>query len=109
LADRPNAIAGTPFTPGEINPQSETNKAAYVMLRFGSEFDSGARLSGNIGLRYTTTDRVSSGYQEFLLPSSIPTDETCRDSINSALGGGGGSVNAYCALTPQERANYAAF
>ena len=108
LYDRPNAIEGTPFTRGEINPQREKNKAAYFMLRFGKDYDNGTAVSGNVGLRYTHTNRVSSGYQEFQLPTSIPTDATCRDSINNALGGAG-TVNAYCALTPGERADYVAF
>jgi TonB-dependent receptor len=108
LYDRPNAIAGLPFTPGEINPQVERNKAAYIMLRFGSEFAGGAKLSGNVGLRYTKTDRTSGGYQEFLLPTSIPNDTTCRDSINNALLGTG-AVNAYCALSATQRTQYAAF
>ncbi len=82
LYDRPNAIAGTPFTRGEINPQREKNKAAYAMLRFGKDCDNGTAVSGNVGIRYTHTNRVSSGYQEFQLPTSVPTDETCRDSIN---------------------------
>lgn len=102
LADRPNAIPGTPFTNGEINPQSETNKAAYVMLRFGQDFDSGAALTGNIGLRYTTTKRLSSGHIEFPPATNLPADSDCMDSINNALTGAGGSVNTMCALSPEQ-------
>src|SRR5690606_21736074 len=87
LANRPNAIAGTPFTPGEINPQREKNKAAYFMLRFGKEYENGHIVSGNIGLRYTNTNRISSGFQEFQLPTSIPNAADCMESINNALGG----------------------
>jgi TonB-dependent receptor len=109
LADRPNAINGGPFSAGEINPQSEKNKAAYVMLRFGKDFDGGASLSGNVGLRYTTTNRNSQGYQEFLPPSgAIPDDTSCRNSINNALGGTG-SVTPFCALTPSERTAFLGF
>lgn len=109
LANRANAVGGTPFSAGEVNPQSETNKAAYVMLRFGSDFSGGSSLSGNIGLRYTTTDRSSQGYQEFLPPASaIPDDASCRDSINNALGGSG-AVSTFCALSTAERASFLAF
>ncbi len=109
LADRPNAIAGTPFTPGEINPQQEKNKSAYFMVRFGRDFTNGQKVSGNFGLRYASTSRTSSGFQEFQLPTSIPNDASCRESINEALSGEGGAVNAYCALTAGERASYLAF
>ena len=65
LRDRPGVIAGTPFLPSEINPVNETNHAVYAMARFGRDFDNGWRLSGNIGLRYTMTDRDASGFQVF--------------------------------------------
>lgn len=65
LAQRPGVVAGTPFLPGEINPVSETNNAAYAMLRFSNEFSNGWRLSGNVGVRYTHTERVSDGNQVF--------------------------------------------
>jgi len=60
------AGAGTSyFLPQEINPVHERNKAAYVMVRFGRDFSGGGRLSGNIGLRYTSTTRSASGFQSF--------------------------------------------
>jgi len=102
LADRPNAIAGTPFTPGEVNPQQEINKAAYLMLRFGNEFGNGMKLSGNVGVRYTTTNRKSEGFVEFPFPTDLPTAATCQESINNVLSGAGASVNALCALTPTQ-------
>lgn len=106
LADRPGVIQGTLYTPGEINPQSETNKAVYAMVRFNQDFENGNNLSGNFGVRYTKTDRVSGGFQEFLLPTAIPSTTDCRDSINNALtGAGGATVNPFCALTPTERTN----
>jgi TonB-dependent receptor len=79
------------------------------MLRFGKDFDSGLALSGNAGVRYTTTDRISSGFQEFMLPSSVPDAATCRDAINNAMTGEGGTIPAFCALSPTERADYLAF
>ncbi len=61
LAARNGVVAGTPFLPGEINAAKERNNAAYVMAIFGKDFDGGKSLSGNIGLRYTKTDRTSIG------------------------------------------------
>ena len=109
LFDRPNAIQGTPFSRGEINPQQEQNKAAYIVLRFGQEFDSGVNLSGNIGVRYTTTDRTSSGFQEFAVAGAQPTAVTCRDAINNVVAGGSTTIPNYCALTPAEQTAFVGF
>jgi TonB-dependent receptor len=80
LANRLGVIAGTPFLPGEINPIRETNNAGYVMARFGREFSNGWNLSGNIGLRYSRTDRRSDGFVAFPTPSSpFPTEQSCAD------------------------------
>ncbi|WP_264943366.1 TonB-dependent receptor [Sphingomonas canadensis] len=76
LANRPGVVAGTPFLPGEINPIREKNWAGYAMARIDSEFSNGWRLTGNVGVRYTTTDRTSSGTQSFLL-GNFPTDTDC--------------------------------
>ena len=65
LAGRQGLVEGTPFLPGEINPISETNRAAYAMLRFGNQLGNGWRVSGNVGMRYTRTRRVASGFQVF--------------------------------------------
>lgn len=102
LADRPNALPGQPFTPGEINPQREQNKAAYMMLRFGNEFGNGMKLSGNVGVRYTTTNRKSEGFIEFPFPTNLPTTATCLESINNVVSGAGATVDALCALTPTQ-------
>lgn len=65
-AQRCNTVEGSPFLPGEINPIEETNNAAYVMVRFGNEIgNSGIRISGNFGVRYTRTERISTGSQVF--------------------------------------------
>jgi TonB-dependent receptor len=78
LADRPGVVPGTPFLPGEINEQEETNRAAYIMLRFGQEFDSGVILSGNAGVRYTRTRRTSPGFLQVVNnPGAIPTEAVC--------------------------------
>ncbi len=78
LAERPGVVAGTPFLPGEINPVKETNNAAYFMLEFGNELDNGWSLSGNVGLRYSRTEREASGVQTFNF-ADLSTEEECAD------------------------------
>jgi TonB-dependent receptor len=106
LATRPNAIAGTPYTPGEVNSVSEENIAAYVMARFGKEFDSGAKLSGNFGLRFTTTTRDSLGVREFA-SSGRPNTANCAAQLATAqlaaqTAGVPQEISALCALTPAQ-------
>ena len=80
LAQRCGVVAGTPFLPGEINPIRETNKAAYLMARFDSEFGNGLRLSGNVGVRYTKTDRTAGGFMAFPQPGSpFPSETDCAN------------------------------
>lgn len=76
LAARPDATPGTPFTLGEVNPVIETNNAAYFMLEFDKSFANGWALSGNVGVRYTKTNRDASGYQSFAF-NSYPTEADC--------------------------------
>ncbi len=61
LASRQGAIAGTPFLGQDIQPLSQAEGAGYIMARFGSDDFAGHRISGNIGLRYSTTDIESAG------------------------------------------------
>jgi TonB-dependent receptor len=63
LAGRARVLPGTPFLPEDIQPVSEVNKSAYVMLSFGSTdpIFGGVTLDGNIGVRYVNTDTVSQG------------------------------------------------
>ncbi|MDB5457397.1 MAG: hypothetical protein JWP92_2982 [Caulobacter sp.] len=84
LSQRCGVIAGTNYLPSEINPVEETVNAAYVVARFGGMFDNGWSLSGNAGLRYTTTDRKASGYYAF--PSRV---YTCTQP-----------TSAFCAFVP---------
>jgi len=76
VAMRCGVVDGTVYRLNEINPIQEENDAAYVMLRYGGELANGLKLSGNIGLRYTTTDRAASGYQSFN-QQSFATDAEC--------------------------------
>jgi TonB-dependent receptor len=62
LAGRPGAVTGTPYLPSEIQPVSQQDFAAYGMLSFASDDMLGnVRLSGNVGLRYVSTDISSAG------------------------------------------------
>ncbi|OYX70025.1 MAG: hypothetical protein B7Y81_12645 [Caulobacter sp. 32-67-35] len=97
LAMRCNVVAGSPFLPQEINPVNEVNKAAYVVARFKGDMGA-ARVSGNIGLRYTTTTREADGFQAF--PNiNFATDAEC------AIVPPGEQPTPFCALTPAVRAS----
>jgi TonB-dependent receptor len=107
LATRPGVIAGTPYRPGEINVQSEQNSAAYLMFNYGHEFEGGAKLNGNIGVRYSKTKRDSAGFREFGV-SGFVTDASCNTQVASALAaaqlsGQPASISAFCAITPAQR------
>lgn len=71
LAQRQGVVQGTPFLPGEINAATEENNAGYIMANFGKEFGGGMKLSGNIGLRYTRTNRIAFG-GTFITQSANP-------------------------------------
>ena len=49
-----------PFCPNEIDAVTEETKAAYARLDYGTDFDNGWKLIGNIGMRYVET-KVSAG------------------------------------------------
>jgi TonB-dependent receptor len=86
----PNLIKGY-FLPGEIYPNSEETKAAYISASFGHDFDSGSKLSGNIGLRYVSTVDESSGAINYATSDKVLPS--------------GGSFAAYCSslvLQPNE-------
>lgn len=80
LAQRCGVVAGTSYLPGEINPVRETVNAGYLTARFGSEFGNGWRLSGNAGVRYTSTLREASGFYSFparRYSCATPTSPLC--------------------------------
>ncbi|MCP8899636.1 TonB-dependent receptor [Gilvimarinus xylanilyticus] len=76
---RPEAQNGSYFSDAEIYDTTETNKAAYVRLDFGSD-DFALRFSGNIGLRYVELERDALGsiqYPDMIgqdYPEGAPTD-----------------------------------
>ena len=97
LAMRCNVVAGSPFLPQEINPVNEVNKAAYVVTRFKGDMGA-ARVSGNIGLRYTTTTREADGFRAF--PNiNFATDAAC------AIVPPGQTATPFCQLSPAVRAS----
>ncbi|WP_448245874.1 TonB-dependent receptor [Thalassotalea agariperforans] len=84
------------FSPGDINNTVEKNKAVYVRLNF--EGDTDLVFSGNIGLRYVTLNRQSSGYinfpdirPDFAVPAGVPeqlTTDYVRDYITTQINNG---------------------
>ncbi|WP_370177118.1 TonB-dependent receptor [Alteriqipengyuania sp.] len=56
LAERAQAIAGTPYLPSDIQTIDQDDYALYGMLTFGSDDFGGMRFSGNVGLRYVRSD-----------------------------------------------------
>ncbi|RYD58508.1 MAG: TonB-dependent receptor [Sphingomonadales bacterium] len=109
LNQRCGVIAGTNYLPGEINPQSETNKAAYLMASFDTEFGGGMRLNGNVGVRYSTTSRKSQGFQSFPVVTTIPSAADCAASIAEILAGAGGALQPFCAVPQATRDSATAF
>lgn len=62
LAERAGTINGTHYLPADIQPVSQEDAAAYVMLNFGSDDLFGnVRFAGNIGVRYVSTKVRSTG------------------------------------------------
>ncbi|MFT4090077.1 MAG: TonB-dependent receptor [Asticcacaulis sp.] len=91
LFNRCDTVAATPFLPSEINPMNEVNKAWYGMVKYRHDFDNGMKLSGNIGLRYTETDRTASGFMKFPLGNFTP-EADCLNPTHSAYS------SAWCQL-----------
>ncbi|WP_419318064.1 TonB-dependent receptor [Caulobacter sp. ErkDOM-E] len=108
LALRCNVTAGTPFRPQEINPINEITQSAYLMTRFKGDIGE-ARVSGNIGLRYTTTKRESSGFLAFPITSGLASEADCTKAFTDwqALPEPKAAFNpsSFCGLTPTVRAN----
>ena len=61
-------VACDPFCPSEISAVGEDTKALYARLDFGHEFAGGAKLDGNIGLRYVRTKVKTQGLIAFPNP-----------------------------------------
>jgi TonB-dependent receptor len=62
LAGRAGVLPGQPYLPGDIQPVSQEDAAAYAMLNFGSDTLFGdVSFAGNIGVRYVDTRVESTG------------------------------------------------
>ena len=85
LGERPGVLANSQYLPGEVNPIEETNYAGYVMARFDTDFSNGWRFNGNVGLRYSSTDRVSSGFIQFPTSDPLTPDATCRETVQQIV------------------------
>jgi TonB-dependent receptor len=57
-----------PFCPSEISAVGEVTKAAYARIDFGKQFDGGANVKGNFGLRYVSTKVKTAGLLAFPNP-----------------------------------------
>ncbi len=106
LAGRGNVVAGTPFTPGEINSTNEQTAAAYLMLRFnnGAEpvWGQSVAISGNLGVRYVETEIAAEGALSFPTAAQVFSG-TC------ATPAPGAELPAFCQLTPAQQAAALAF
>ena len=91
LASRGGVVAGTPFLPGEINPEDERNNAAYIMANFGKDFGGDVKLSGNIGVRYTRTNRTAQG-------GAFTTGSTFNFTPSQIAGCKVSNTGAFCGL-----------
>ncbi|MXP26703.1 TonB-dependent receptor [Altererythrobacter indicus] len=108
LADRAGVVQGTNFLPSEIYTNSETTKAAYARLDFGTDGTDllgGLRLSGNIGLRYVRTVDKADGFLTFptrqqIIGNSASPEAFCADPAQT---------NAFCDLTASQQADVLAF
>ncbi|HVJ03448.1 MAG TPA: TonB-dependent receptor [Sphingomonas sp.] len=119
LAERPGTVNGSYYLPGEINPIEEINNAAYVMARIEQDFSNGWRLSGNLGVRYSKTERTSSGFVQYGSVDPLTSDATCRTTIQQIVNPAAGqtppnppTVPAGCAFlysNPALRASARAF
>jgi TonB-dependent receptor len=97
LASRPGVIPGTPFLPGEVNAATEKNHAGYIMATFGRDLGGDKRISGNIGLRYTRTERNAIGGTFF----SQSANSFANQAANCApVAGQPPNTSPFCRLAP---------
>jgi TonB-dependent receptor len=88
LAQRPGAIPGTPFLPGEVQPTDQQDKEAYVMLNFGQDDPvfGNVRIDGNIGLRYASSDVTSVGSFQYPTQQTLGVNQPFADVIDPKTG-----------------------
>lgn len=71
ICERPDELANSCFTQGEILDIGEKTTSAYAMLKFGgpeAALENGIKVRGNVGLRYVKTEYESSGAINFANP-----------------------------------------
>lgn len=105
-----------PFCPPEISDVGEETKAAYLRVDFGTEFDGGATLEGNIGLRYVHTTVKRDGLLGF--PQSFFFDnlngngdgivQVSEIDASCLATPPGQATPGYCSLSAARRAEFAA-
>ncbi|WP_295803405.1 TonB-dependent receptor [uncultured Microbulbifer sp.] len=84
--NRDDIVAEGIFQAPEVFNTTETNRAAYLRLDFGSD-ETALRFAGNVGLRYVELEREALGsvqYPELIglpYPSGAPTDLSDYDAI----------------------------
>ena len=116
ISARSSNLPGGVWNAGEISDVEESTSSAYVRVDFGGDIG-GATLSGNIGLRYVSTNVRSGG--SFSLPTPEFFDNNGnRDGVVQLAEVQGSCafilqnnitpVPGYCGLTPARQANYAA-
>jgi TonB-dependent receptor len=96
-AERDDAIPGMPFRPGELNPVQETNAAAYFTMKFNAVLDNDWTLSGNVGVRYSETNRDAQGFQQFPL-DTYTSEAECLEPLEP-----GQTRTQWCQLSPEYR------
>ncbi len=120
-----NAVTGQstrcePFCENEISDVSETTKAAYARLDYGTDFDNGWKITGNIGLRYVETEVVAAGLIGFPNPfffdnAASGGNGNGRAELSEVTAACGRAQQlpadqrpAYCSLSPTRLAQFAA-
>lgn len=113
ISQRNGLVDGTNFLPGEISDVEESTNAFYARFDFGSDFNNGWELSGNIGLRYVDTTVRTEGEINFPFANFFDTNGDNRVSvgeINAACGNvqPGQQAPGYCSLSDARKAEFAA-
>ncbi|WP_343204443.1 TonB-dependent receptor [Rhodanobacter sp. PCA2] len=105
-------VPGTYYLPQEVSSNQEKTNAAYVRLDFGNDntdFLSGLRISGNIGLRYVHTQEDSAGF--LVLPNMLQTlnGQTIAQYCQTSGSGPAPQPGTFCALTSAQQQEYMQF
>jgi TonB-dependent receptor len=95
--DRGDEVPGTCFTPAEFSTITEDTQALYVQLNYGGEDASvfGVPVSGNVGVRFVSTQDESTGGLSFPTPPGGSLN--CAQDTNNAVG-----FTLGCVLSPDE-------